>query len=114
MSRNRLVVTDGATNEYIPLILATGKESVFPNTVHSLCYFHLDVIGWLKHVNSFVKKEMKEKEIIQNMVTQVKYWVKLWFYDNESIIEYFFSRHLSFYGLEVCAVYCLNILLTVF
>ena len=28
ISRNRLIITDGASNEYVPLILATGKGYV--------------------------------------------------------------------------------------
>ena len=76
ISRNRLIVTDGATNEYVPLILATGKESAFPKTVHGLCYFHLCVIGWTKHVKPFVTKSMTEKETMRNMVSNIKFWVK--------------------------------------
>ena len=57
MSRNRLVVTDGASNKYVSLILVTGKKSTLLNTVHGLCYFHLGVLGWLKHVNPFVTKK---------------------------------------------------------
>ena len=96
ISRNRLIVTDGATNEYVPLILATGKDSAFPKTVHGLCYFHLCAIGWTKHVKPFVTKEMKQKDTVTKMV--IKYWVKSWFYDNETNIEYLFSRHLFLNG----------------
>ena len=94
MTRNRLVVTDGASNEYVPLILATGKESALPYTVHSLCYFHLGVLRWLKHVHPFVTKDMKEKVMLRNAVAKIKSWVKSWFYNTETNIEYLFSRHL--------------------
>ena len=67
ISRNRLIITDGASNEYVPLILATGKEYVLPNTVHGLCYFHLGVLVWLKHVNPFVTKEMKDKVMLRKI-----------------------------------------------
>ena len=100
MTRNRLVVTDGATNEYVPLILATGKESALPYTVHSLCYFHLGVLGWLKHVHPFVTKDMKEKVMLRNAVAKIKSWVKSWFYDTETNIEYLFSRHLFFLWVD--------------
>ena len=72
MARNRLVLTDGATNEYVPLILATGKESALPNSCHGLCYFHLGVLGWLKHVNPFVTKKMRDKVILRKMVKKSK------------------------------------------
>ena len=93
-----LVLTDGATNEYVPLILATGKESALPNSCHGLCYFHLGVLGWLKHVNPFVTKKMRDKVILRKMVKKIKEWVKLWFYNTETEIEYLFSCHLFFYG----------------
>ena len=93
ISRNRLIITDGASNEYVPLILATGKGYVLPNTVHGLCYFHLGVLGWLKHVNPFVTKEMKDKVMLRIMVDDIKYWVKSWFFDTETNMEYLFSRH---------------------
>ena len=96
MSRNRLVVTDGATNEYLPLILATGHNSAFPNTVHGLCYFHLGVLGWLKHVHPHITKSMKDKVFSRKMIKQIKQWVKSWFYDTENNMEYMFSRHLFF------------------
>ena len=100
MSRNRLVLTDGATNEYLPLILATGKQSSFPNTVHGLCYYYLGVLGWLKHVHPHVTKKMKDKIFLRKMVKQIKQWVKSWFYDTESNMEYMFSRHLFFLWIE--------------
>ena len=99
ISRNRLILTDGAKNEYVPLILSTGTNASFPKTVHGLCYFHLCVIGWAKHVQPFVTKYMKEKDTIVKMVTQIKYWVKSWFYNNETNHEYLFSRHLFFLWL---------------
>ena len=73
ISRNRLIITDGATNEYVPLILATGVDSPLPNTIHGLCYFHLGVLGWKKHVHPFVTKNMREKPILRNMVSKSNY-----------------------------------------
>ena len=98
ISRNRLILTDGATNEYVPLILSTGHNGAFPSTVHGLCYYHLCVIGWAKHVKPFVTKQMKEKDTMVQMVKQIKFWVKSWFYNIETNHEYMFSRHLFFYG----------------
>ena len=98
ISRNRLIITDGATNEYVPLILATGVDSPLPNTIHGLCYFHLGVLGWKKHVHPFVTKNMREKPILRSMVSKIKLWVKSWCYDTETDVEYLFSRHLFFYG----------------
>ena len=99
ISRNRLILTDGATSEYVPLILSTGENAAFPQTVHGLCYFHLCVIGWAKHVQPFVTKNMKEKDSMVKMVKEIKYWVKSWFYNTETNHEYLFSRHLFFLWL---------------
>ena len=93
-----MILTDGATNEYVPLILSTGANGAFPSTVHGLCYYHLCVIGWAKHVKLFVTKEMKDKDTMVQMVKQIKFWVKSWFYNIETNHEYMFSRHLFFYG----------------
>ena len=48
VQRNRLLITDGCSNEYISFILAMGKESSFPNSCHGLCYYHLAIEGWRK------------------------------------------------------------------
>ena len=73
--------------------MATGKGYALPNTVHGLCYFHLGILGWLKPVNPFVTKEMKDKVILRKMVDDIKYWMKSWFFDTETNMEYMFSRH---------------------
>ena len=97
MTRNILVVTDGSTNEYLPLTLATGKESTLSYMVHSLCYFHLGVLGWLKHVRPFVTKDMKQNIMLRNAVANIKSWVKSRFYDTETNIEYLFFCPLFFF-----------------
>ena len=74
-------------------ILSIGKGYVLPNTVHGHCYFRLGLLGWLKHVNPFVTKEMKDKVMLRKMVDDIKYWVKSWFFDTETNMEYMFSRH---------------------
>ena len=93
ISRNRLILTDGAASEYVPLIWSTGKNAALPQTVHGLCYFHLCVIGWSKHVQTFMTKNMKEKDTVVKMVNEIKFWVKSWFYDTETNNEYLFTRH---------------------
>ncbi len=83
--------------------LSNRKQSAFPNTVHGLCYFHLGVLGWLKHVHPYVTKKMKDKIFLRKMVKNIKQWVKSWFYDTESNMEYMFSRHLFFNESKVYA-----------
>ena len=56
LSRNKLIMTDGATNEYVPLILSTGEGNAFPNTCHGLCYFHIAIQGWNTHVQPHITK----------------------------------------------------------
>ena len=74
ISRNRLILTDGATNEYAPLILATGIDSLLLNTIHGLCYFHLGVLDWKKHVHPFVTNNMRERPILRSMVSKSNHW----------------------------------------
>ena len=47
----------------------------------------------MKHVKPFVTKEMKDKVLLRKNVEDIKYWVKSWFFDTETHIEYMFSRH---------------------
>ena len=49
-SRIRLLLTDGATNEYLPFIANCGIDRSFPAAVHGLCYYHLAVQGFQTYV----------------------------------------------------------------
>ena len=59
-SRINLLVTDGATTEYIPILKIIGKNGPYPHCSHGLCYFHLVIQGWNKHVKPCVTQIVKE------------------------------------------------------
>ncbi|KAG7364587.1 hypothetical protein IV203_037789 [Nitzschia inconspicua] len=50
-SRLSLMSTDGCAQEYQAFIRNTGKGNTFPNAVHSLCSFHLAILGFNANVS---------------------------------------------------------------
>ena len=44
-SRINLLIADGATTGYIPILKLIGKNSPYPHCSHELCYFHLVIQG---------------------------------------------------------------------
>ena len=56
--RIRLIISDGATTEYIPILKSIGKNGVYPNGCHGLCYFHLVIQGWNKHIKPYVTSDI--------------------------------------------------------
>ena len=113
LSRNKLIMTDGATNEYVPLILSTGEGNAFPNTCHGLCYFHIAIQGWNTHVQPHITKEMNDVVIVKNHVQTIRHWVKSWFFTTETESEYIYSKQLFYMFLSslklVIAVNFVNI-----
>ena len=92
----RLLLTDGCSNEYLPFIKNCGLHNSFPNAVHGLCYFHLVIQGYKKHVKPLiptVKPWKKKAKRASNIVMQ---WLKTWFFDLESEREFEDSTEIFF------------------
>jgi hypothetical protein len=56
--------------------------------VHALCYFHLVIQGWIKHV----EKAIEKSESSQCVFEIAKRWVRTWAFDLETEVEYKDSR----------------------
>ena len=95
MRQIRLFLTDGDPNEYQSFIHAIGEE-IYPNALHHLCYFHLHVQGWIKHVVKFIPKGAKAKAIAE----WLRHWIKTWFFDIETEAEYKESKQHFFKYLK--------------
>ena len=118
--RVRLNMTDGATQEYLAflnsivrnyecsntchnlklcvslfLLFSSFKHKVdaFPNSVHGLCYFHLEVQGWIKHVLPTVNKDGEEAKATAE---HARLWIKSWCFDVETEGEYKLSKELFY------------------
>ncbi|MGH3054865.1 MAG: hypothetical protein ACRDL7_07790 [Gaiellaceae bacterium] len=50
ISNNRLCITDGDTDSYLPLHDAINEGGIWGNSTHALCEFHLLSIGWKRLV----------------------------------------------------------------
>ena len=87
----RLLITDGCTQEYLPFLLKIGFDKTFPNAVHGLCYFHLAILGFQKHVSPSVPKIGKIATSSQKVIKIVKLWIKQWFFEVEDEEEYNYS-----------------------
>ena len=77
-----------------------GANSVFPNSCLGLCYFHLVIQGWNKHVQPNIDMSTPTKDLIKKTVKTIKMWVKTWYFDIETESEYIFSRRLFFHWLK--------------
>ena len=78
--RIELVITDGCCNEYLAFIVNSGVNSAFPKAVHGLCYFHLAIQGWKKHVYPSEPKSGEMATRSWSACAEVKRWVKTWFF----------------------------------
>ena len=56
--------------------------------MHALCYFHLVIQGWIKHV----EKAIEKSESSQCVFEIAKRWVRTWAFDLETEVEYKDSR----------------------
>ena len=92
--RNRLMITDGCASEYVSFINSSGKDSIFPNSCLGLCYFHLVIQGWNKHVKSEFGDEYVGNVQKNAHLKSIQMWIKSWFFELESQEEYMFSRRL--------------------
>ena len=59
MERNRLLLTDGCSNEYISFISNIGENGSFKNSCHGLCYFHIAIQGWNSHKLALKKNQIE-------------------------------------------------------
>ena len=53
--RNKLMLTDGCSAEYLSFIMNSGSGHVYKNSCLGLCYFHLVIQGWNKHVRPSIE-----------------------------------------------------------
>jgi hypothetical protein len=66
-----------------------GNGRSFPNAVHSLCYIHLAIIGWCKHVT--MPSVSDSSSLSDVAINTVQDWIKSWFFDVETKEEYVHS-----------------------
>ena len=57
-----------------------------------MCYFHLVIQGWDKHVKPYITLAVKENDILQQKIAIIRKWVKSWFFNIELKIEYHYSK----------------------
>ena len=96
----RLVITDGAVTEYVPFITNTGCNNPFPHALHGLCYFHIAIQGYQKHVLPSITDTIKNSYEMMQYIKIFRFWIKTWFYTIESVIEYNYSRNMLFNWLD--------------
>ena len=99
-SKIKLVLTDGCSEEYLSFVNNCGMSNSFPNAVHGLCYFHLVVLGWKKHVQPSIPKSGHEEKLALETCSIIQQWVKSWFFYIESEAEFVNSKQLLFNFLE--------------
>lgn len=46
----RLIITDVCTEDYLAILGHVGPGKAFPKAMHGLCYFHLIIFGFNKHI----------------------------------------------------------------
>ena len=85
---------------FLSIFYHTGPTSVFPNSCLGLCYFHLVIQGWNKHVQPNIDMNGPNKVLTKQTVNVIKMWVKSWYFDVENNTEYVFSRRLVFHWLK--------------
>jgi hypothetical protein len=85
-NRVSLFVTDGDAQEINGVVTNIGPGRAFPNAVHSLCYFHLAIIGWSKHVTLPSLNDCTA--ISDTAIDTIRDWIKTWFFELESEDEY--------------------------
>ena len=84
MKQNRLVLTDGDWNMYLPLrVLQCIEESPWYGSMHKLCQFHLLCQPWLVKFSGFGKKSPEKKKILDI----IYHWCTSWFVNVETIEE---------------------------
>jgi hypothetical protein len=79
-------VTDGDAQEINGVVTNIGTGRAFPNAVHSLCYFHLAIIGWSKHVTLPSLNDCTATS--DTAIDMIRDWIKTWFFELESEDEY--------------------------
>jgi hypothetical protein len=87
--RVRPLITDGCPQEINSVVSNIGNGRSFPNAVHSLCYFHLAIIGWCKHVT--MPSVSDSSSLSDVAINTVRDWTKSWFFDVETKEEYVHS-----------------------
>lgn len=100
VKRNNLFMTDGCASEYMSFIAQSGDGGPFCNSVLGLCYFHIVILGYKTHVACCIPKIKSLEKDIQKVTFQLKMWVKSWFFDVESELEYNESRRMFFQWLS--------------
>ena len=96
----KLLVTDGCTQEYLSFLANIGFNNNFPNAVHGLCYYHLAIQGFIKHVSSTIPKVGHFSNTSQIKMSIAKIWIKQWFFDVEDVEEYEYSKNKFFLWLD--------------
>ena len=72
-NRNNLLLTDGCSNEYVSFISNIGKNCVYPNSCHGLCYFHIAIQGWIKNVQTNVTNKVKKMFMLHHVWMYANY-----------------------------------------
>ena len=68
----KLMLTDGCPSEYLPFILNIGFNKSFPKAVHGLCYYHLAIQGFKKHVDPNIPRVGKYAKKALTAVAKIK------------------------------------------
>jgi hypothetical protein len=105
LNRHRLTVTDGAVYEYSPLDdLCNKSTSIYANTIHMLCSWHLINQG-MKHSVLLDRSRLSvQASAHSELITK---WLHSWTYDVENDAELELSYKLLTLwldGKEVCGV----------
>ena len=98
--RLRLLITDGCYNEYLSFIGNIGYKKAFPNAVPGLCYYHLVIQGYEKHVYPSLPKTGREFKINNVLIPKIRRYIKSWYFDVETEAEYNMSFNSFFPWLE--------------
>ena len=67
---------DGCKSEYVGFIQNSGIDKAFTNAVHGLCYFHLALQDFQKHVHPNIPKTRLFKVSSTGTIVFIKLWVK--------------------------------------
>ncbi|KAG7356948.1 hypothetical protein IV203_001636 [Nitzschia inconspicua] len=76
--------------EYQAFIRNTGKGNTFPNAVHSLCFFHLAILGF--NANVSCPAALSAGEQTKKALKIALDFVRSWAYYTETLAEYQHSR----------------------
>ena len=92
IKRIRLLLTDGSTTEYVPILNSIGTSRTYPNATHGLCYFHLVNQGWKKHGKPYMPHGIKSNVAQSNTISIIRYWLKSCFLSLENTFEYNYPK----------------------